>query len=346
MRCMVVLRPVVVVLASLSVAGPIHVVPASVRAGVGIEPEAATDPGQKALQHFQRGVALYQEGDFERALFEFQNAYDAAPTYRVLYNIGVTQVELHDYAGAQTSLRRYLEEGGDEISAERRSTIEGQLAKLAERVGTLIVTTVPPGAAVRVGSKVVGESPVELPVNIGPVAVEVLFEGYASASRQVAIIGGEETRVDLVLEAMGASSGSGVVPSGRTDAPVVTPTEDEVDLRVQRLLLGTWISLAFGVAFGAGATATGVFALQARNDYEDVLNEIDATQDEIDDRHDRARNLGLTTDVLVGAAAVAGVTALGLGIAAIVIRKRSREAGPSARTGHIAPTFGGFVVRF
>src|SRR5205823_3161495 len=67
------------------------------------------DEGRK---HFQAGVQFYKEGDFRAALIEFKRAYESAPNYKVLYNLGQTNLELQDYAQALTSFQKYLTDGG------------------------------------------------------------------------------------------------------------------------------------------------------------------------------------------------------------------------------------------
>src|SRR5690348_12705741 len=64
---------------------------------------AATEPGapdrsvRAARSHFQRGVVLYRSGAYDAALAEFSRAYDAAPNYRILYNLAQIQAQKHDY---------------------------------------------------------------------------------------------------------------------------------------------------------------------------------------------------------------------------------------------------------
>ncbi|HEY6459174.1 MAG TPA: hypothetical protein VIY73_03455, partial [Polyangiaceae bacterium] len=42
----------------------------------------------QAREHFGRGVRMYQEDDFRGALIEFSRAYELAPNWAVLYNVG------------------------------------------------------------------------------------------------------------------------------------------------------------------------------------------------------------------------------------------------------------------
>ena len=45
---------------------------------------------QEALRHFQTATALFEAGDYDSALAEFQAAYDAKPHPTVLRNVAAT----------------------------------------------------------------------------------------------------------------------------------------------------------------------------------------------------------------------------------------------------------------
>src|ERR1700679_4128277 len=83
-------------------------------------PSVHADGTEDARSHFTHGVELFKEADFRAALIEFQRAYDAAPNYKVLYNLGQTSLELQDYAGALKAFRGYLDGGANQIPAARR----------------------------------------------------------------------------------------------------------------------------------------------------------------------------------------------------------------------------------
>src|SRR5262245_11721856 len=72
----------------------------------------ADNPGREAGKHFQRGVDLYNDGDFRGALVEFKKAYSIWPRANVLYDIGQTEYQLLDYAAALKTMERYLSETG------------------------------------------------------------------------------------------------------------------------------------------------------------------------------------------------------------------------------------------
>lgn len=117
-----------------------------------------------ARNHFTRAVELFKEGDFRAALIEFQRAYDASPNYKVLYNLGQTNLELQDYAGALRAFRGYLDGGGREIAPARRTQVEGDLKRLESRVARVDVVVNVEGADVTIDDVSVGKSPLSAPV--------------------------------------------------------------------------------------------------------------------------------------------------------------------------------------
>src|SRR5262252_5103847 len=61
---------------------------------------ASSEIPEEARLRYERAVQLYNEGDPEGALVEFERAYKISPTYRLLYNIGSIRLQLNDYAEA------------------------------------------------------------------------------------------------------------------------------------------------------------------------------------------------------------------------------------------------------
>lgn len=126
---------------------------------------AAETPEQAASSQFALGVELASKGDFERALRAFDEAYAASPNFAVLYNIGQTQVALGRPLEATATLSRYLREGRDAISPERRKQVEDQL-KLLESFLIDLDVTANPGVSISVDGREVGRAPLSEPVRL------------------------------------------------------------------------------------------------------------------------------------------------------------------------------------
>jgi tetratricopeptide (TPR) repeat protein len=249
----------------------------------------------QARKHFSQGLKLYKEGDFDAALVQFERAYAVKPNYKVLYNIAQSYFELRQYVEARDSLTRYLKDGGDAIDAERRATVESDLAELQRRIAHLKLTVNVQGASVYVDGKKVGTTPLSQAVDVSEgqrtVAVESADRG--TKQRVVRLAGGEELTIDIVFEEPGKLAPA-AISSG--SAPPPAPSNG--------LGAGFWITGIGALALGAGAGVTGYLTLKAEREHDDNLGKLGVRQGQLDDSRDKAKTLALTTDILAGGAVV------------------------------------------
>ena len=306
------------------------------------EPAAAPD-GKAARSHFERGVGLFEDGDFESALFEFETAYAGSENPHLLYNIAVAQYELHRYAAATRSYRRYLDALERDLPAERLAAVQERLTTLELRVGTVIVESTPSGAVVSCENETLGVTPAEFVIDLGERVLVLEKEGYETQSELVRVVGGERTVLTLELaEVEVAQTAPDPVPPPRdpvsdepTPTEVDTPAAPRRGLRTASIVVGGVAGLA-----GVGAVITGVLAVRADRSISDELATQTTTAD-LDSLGARRDTLALTTDVLIGVGAAAAVTSLALGITYLAKRKRAGDA--TARRG---PHLDGLAVRF
>src|SRR4051794_27320489 len=104
----------------------------------------------EAEAHFREGVLLFKDNDYAGALVELKRAQAIAPNYRALYNIGQTHYQLQHYAEAISAFEAYLAQGGSQIPAARRASLEADLQLLRARVAKIEITVNVDGAEVRV----------------------------------------------------------------------------------------------------------------------------------------------------------------------------------------------------
>jgi hypothetical protein len=206
----------------------------------------AAAPPNDAAAHFDRGVRFYAEGDYPAALVEFRRAYEIAPNWQVLFNLGQTYFQLRDYANALVTLRRFVREGGNDIRKDDRATVDPELADLVNRVGTVTVRANVDGASVSIDDQVVGTTPMHDPVLVsaGTRRITALAPGRAPIERRVAIAGGDAITVALDFApaaAPGAPRGA-ERPAGRNLTPA-------------------YVGLAVGVAGAAVGTVFGFLAV-------------------------------------------------------------------------------------
>jgi hypothetical protein len=278
--------------------------------------------------HFRRGVDFFKEGDYRAALIEFKRAYELAPNYKVLYNLGQTSLELQDYASALRSFEKYLGDGGKEIAAARRTQVEGEIDKLKKRVARVEVTTNVPDAEVFIDDVSVGRTP------LAPLAVSAgrrkfsASKGGITATRAVDLAGGDTTTVPLeIVEPVAPAPPAPAAAPVRTPEPPRAPPKAENPRPAIQLApsppppepsnTGLWLGITATGALAAGTVATGIFALSAKKDFDNTIARYGVDAQTVSDARSKTRTLALVTDILAGTTVIAGgitvITSLGSG---------------------------------
>ncbi|MBV1860240.1 MAG: hypothetical protein KUG77_17635 [Nannocystaceae bacterium] len=305
--------------------------------GVHAAPTEGSDAAtQEATDHFRRGVALYEEEDFAAAAFEFERAYAARADYRLHYNIGVTALELKDYAAARAALSRYLEEGGSEIDAARKAQVDEQLRTLAMRVGSVTLDCSRAGVWIWVDGTQVAQTPLVDPLvlNLGLRHLVVKDEGTEVWAKDIEVAGGSATTLEVVLGSPHDDVPPAVVPVSSTTA--AGPSR-----KVKSLRTATFVGLGVTAAAGVGLAVAGVLSLQADGDLQSELDRFPGDADKLSAAQDRRGVLVMTSNVMFGVTAALAAVTVGLGVATAVTRRReaSSESTVSLRRS-------GLVVRF
>ena len=281
-------------------ASPPVTAPTQATPTVQISKADANDPVERARVHYERGLQLFNEENYDAALFEFERAYELAPTYRILYNMGRIQRQQNNYASAMRSYARYLKEGGEGVPADRRVEVERELGILKPRVALVTVKVNVDGADVyaddipvctaTIESSCVGKSPLRSPiiVNGGRHKVTATKPGFAPATALVSVVGSDT--IDITLD---------LVSYDRPPAPPSNPW--------------TVPTVVGWTATGAAAITAGVFgvlALSAKNKQQTRLDDPTATSDDLKNGRDKAHTLATVSDVLwVTTGVFAGVSA-------------------------------------
>jgi hypothetical protein len=175
---------------------------------------ADADPKAAAREHFQKGVAAFDERRFAEAADEFETAYRLSPAFVVLYNIGQVHVILGRSVEAVDAFDKYLKQGASAVSADRKREVQAEIEKQSARIGTIAMRTFPAGAEVRVDGALVGQAPLPKPVRItaGRHTVSATLDGHAPVVREVDVAGRAELALELTLEPVTAPA-SAVAPA-------------------------------------------------------------------------------------------------------------------------------------
>jgi hypothetical protein len=297
----------------------------------------AEEPAAQAegRAHFRRGVDFFKEGDYRAALIEFKRAYELAPNYKVLYNLGQTSLELQDYASALRSFEKYLADGAKDIPAARRTQVEAEVDRLKKRVARVEVTTNVPDAEIFIDDVSVGKTP------LAPLAVSAgrrkfsASKGGITATRAVDLAGGDATSVALEI----------VEPTATTPAPAPTPSPARtIDLPKtpskaepvrsappptppppEPSNTGLWIGITATGALAAGAVATGIFALSAKKDFDSTVGRYGVDTQSVNDARSKTRTLALVADILAGATILAGGVTLITALSSPATKEKERQ---------------------
>lgn len=159
---------------------------------------------EEAKKHFEKGVSLFNNDDFDGALVEFMAAYQAQPHYSVRYNLGICYYKLQQYPDAVAEMTAYLMEGKEQIPEDRRNEVEELLMELKDLVAVLDVTASVADAVLYLDGVRVGPLPMDRPLqlNVGKYEVEILADGYEKFLQEVLLPGGTNQKVHAELLAL------------------------------------------------------------------------------------------------------------------------------------------------
>jgi hypothetical protein len=262
------------------------------------EPDASVELGRA---HFRRGVALYRSRAYDAALAEFTRANEAAPSFRILYNLAQIQVHRHDYVAAHALFSRYLSDGGERVAEPRQSEVRAEMLELEQRISRLRVDT--NIVDVRL---FVNDLPAAVPgrdeplsLNAGIYRLRAEKDGYVSVSRTLTLTGGDDTSVSLELSAeLEMDDAPQPAPS-----PAPLPGPQPVDRSA------FWASLAVTGALTGATVTLGLLARRANSTLDARLARQPAEREAVEESRQRVRTFALLTDLCgVAAATALGVT--------------------------------------
>lgn len=284
----------------------------------------------EAKAHLTSGTQLYDENNFRGALVEFQKAYELAPSWRILFNIGQVEMELQDYAGALRAYSRYLKEGGPDVPADRLAQVNTEIERLKGRVGFLVVQT-GAGAQVVVDDVQVGYAPLPEPVAVsaGQHRVTVTVTGREPVTRVFDVAGRENVTAALAID----------VPA-TTSTPAITTTTTKPEGPKSKTPVYVMWGVTGGLAIGAG-----VFAFMAHGDDNDLATlraTYPVTDAQLQSQHDKVVRDALITDVLTAAT----IASAGVALYLTVTRMGQHEAPERTVQLHVSPSGFALAGRF
>jgi hypothetical protein len=282
---------------------------------------SADGTGREAARHFQRGVELYNDGDFRGALVEFKRAYKLLPRASVLYDIGETEFQLQDYATSLQTMRRFLAETGP--SAAHRAEVEATIETLSNRVGRLAIGVELAACEVAVDDQPVGTTPLAEPVlvSVGARKITVACRERAVASRRVDVSAGELQRVEVAI-------GPSLTPAPHI---VASSAAHPSDRRTMHLALA-WTATAL---LAAATLGVGTAALMESSQLGSLRQSYPASAAELERKGSLTHGLSIAADTL----GVAALASLGISTWVTVRDRRERRARVTVGVTGVVGTF-------
>ena len=173
------------------------------------EPSADAAKRLEARERFDRGLTLFNQGDNQGALAEFQRAHQLTGNATVLYNIARVQAAAGEPVAALETLEQLAAAPG-ELSGARLAQLQALKKEQQQRVGVLTVrSSVSTAARVEVDGTDVGALDPTRPVRLsaGRHVVGVLVPGYYPLRKTLWLAGQEQKGLDFALEPLEGSLG-------------------------------------------------------------------------------------------------------------------------------------------
>jgi hypothetical protein len=142
--------------------------------------EVSASARAEAKKHYERAKELVKAEAFDEAAAEFRKAYEIAPHFEVLYNLGQAYVALGRPVEAADTLSRYLTEGGERILPARRAEVEKEVERQRVSIAELVLSIDPPAAAVAIDGVPVDAQTLAAPISLalGRYVISVTAAGY------------------------------------------------------------------------------------------------------------------------------------------------------------------------
>lgn len=200
-------------------------------------PSAPAEPSSadQYKQHMSNGVKLFNDGNFDAAIAEFEAAYAERPRASPLVNLALCHKSLFHYPKAIAALERALEHHRDTMEAEDRAAAEHAIAEMRALLGYITVEVTPPHAVLYIDDDALPPNAKDKPIPLGPGKhrIGARAEGYESAEELVTITSADRDKI--VKFALVPNMGWVVVKTGDPEMAIA--------LDQQPMALGEWAGL-------------------------------------------------------------------------------------------------------
>jgi hypothetical protein len=145
------------------------------------------DRAAQARQHYEAGVSLFEAGNKEQALVEFQLANELSPKKENLFMVAQCQYHLGLLKEARANYQQFL---AQTPSGELADIARMRVDAINRRPGVVVINTVPDQVQVRIegeGQIFTGDAPNEFRVPRGHYRITVAKPNFVGQDRDIAI---------------------------------------------------------------------------------------------------------------------------------------------------------------
>ncbi|MFO0552769.1 MAG: PEGA domain-containing protein [Polyangiaceae bacterium] len=184
-------------------------------------PKIREELPEKWRKNWDAAGDLFDDGNYEAALVEYQRIYTETQNPRVLFNIGVCWKERKYYAQAARNWEKQLA-ARDKLPKAEVERAENALETVRQFVTTLDLSSNQSGATLVIKDIEIGTTPFSapIPIDVGPNTIALVKQGFARVERTVEVQ--KDSPVKLVLNMVPAekTTTATIAVSGATGATI------------------------------------------------------------------------------------------------------------------------------
>jgi hypothetical protein len=176
------------------------------RADSKAEKDQAEKGKAAALPHFKKGIQLFNDGDYRKAIDAFEKAYALFPSPKIHVRIALCYKWLAQNLKALEYYERYLKETPekpkDKATRLTRRKTEMEVKNLLKLVARIRVQMeAPQGAEVRLNGKLLGNAPLDKTARMEPgtATLVAMHKGYHPFQREVKIAANHKKHIKIKL---------------------------------------------------------------------------------------------------------------------------------------------------
>ena len=271
------------------------------------------DAATEARLAFEEGVKHIQKSDWAGAEPLLRRSAELLPRASSLYDLALCLFKLERLEEAVAILDQLLATDADPADAKYRLYSDTLRRRAMEQLSTVVLTIDPAGAELRVDGMLRAGAGSRRQLLLRPGRHQLSFSatGHRSTSIDLDVVAGDQNSRTISLPAEMTLSAIGptvVAPAKPPEMPSTAParSDPQPDGAHQGSSVLPWILIGTGAASLIGAAVTGGLALKADNDFVSKCSTLQNCNPEDAALRDRAQNLALASDILLGVGLAAG----------------------------------------